>query len=205
MKEIITISKDELEKIFGTEEEKLEEKLNQDEYERNYINEFNKRKEEYIKSLNIGSEFKIYFAHSMRDYDTEYELMCLNKIKELYPNAYIINPKEIVVNKEDKNPKTYEEFKKQLEKYFYPLIKNCNIIIGAATKNNKITAGVKKEFGFAMANNIYNEWLNIPYPETNQETINCYECGIQVINIEGGTTSFDTDQHEWLCADCGGL
>ncbi len=41
------------------------------------------------------NSLKIYFAHAVKDYNTLYEEECLNKIREMYPDAIIINLKDI--------------------------------------------------------------------------------------------------------------
>lgn len=103
---------------------------------------------------------KIYFGHSVLDYNTEFENNCLNKIRELYPGCEIINPRDIEIEDEDKNPRDYATFMKQMKKYYFPAIKTCDLLIVAKTLRGKISPGVQKEIEFAKENNIPVKYLN---------------------------------------------
>lgn len=124
---------------------------------------------------------KIYFGHPIPTYNTEYELKCLEKIKELYPRCEIVNPRDIPIEEEDKNPKSYIEFMRQMNKYYLPTIDSCDLVIVAKTKNGKISSGVQKEIPYAESKNIPVEYLDVPYHEPNRPTLTCYYCKTQFI------------------------
>lgn len=147
---------------------------------------------------------KIYFAHGKIYYDTEYELNCLNKIKELYPTAEIINPKDIILDEEDKETKDFGCFMRQMNKYYFPTIKKCDILIVAKNKSGKLYGGTQKEIIYAIEIKIKVEYLNIPYPEPNKETKICHICGKQFI-YEIGMEMPDPisgDGWDYACKEC---
>lgn len=108
---------------------------------------------------------RIYLAHPKETYFTEVEMDGLNKIKELYPEYEIINPRDIPIAEEDMNPKNYAEFMRQMQKYYFPVIETCDLVMVIKTKNGKISPGVQKEIPFAELKNIPVEYLDIKYPE----------------------------------------
>ena len=89
---------------------------------------------------------KIYFAHSIKEYNTKKESNEIEKIIKLYPECEIINPKDIIA------PKSKDIIDAQiiLSKYFYPIIKGCDMFCFSKTKKCKLlTYGVKKELEYA--------------------------------------------------------
>lgn len=80
---------------------------------------------------------KIYFAHSICDFNTEYEKLCIELIRKEYPNDDIINTKAML-SREDKlklgkgGGKGFMEVVKKLE-YFIDI---CDIVICAKTWND---------------------------------------------------------------------
>lgn len=124
---------------------------------------------------------KIYFGHPKGTYNTEYELNCLEKIKELYPGCEIINPRDIDIEEEDKNPKGYADFMKQMEKYYFPAIDDCDIVMVAKTKSGKISPGVQKEIPYASGKGKKIEYLDVQFPEDNKPTLTCYFCRTQFV------------------------
>lgn len=113
-------------------------------------------------------KYQIYFAHSRIDYGTEYELNCLNKIKELYPTYEIVNPRDVKINSTIGKGKTYEDFMTQMRLVYFPIIKECVLLIAVPTSNHKLSGGVMKEVQFALSNNIKVSNLDINYPIPNR-------------------------------------
>jgi len=97
---------------------------------------------------------KIYFAHSKRNYNSEYEKWCLENIKEQYPNYEIINPKDIKIENSIKSGNSYVDFMNQMRLIYFPIIKTCDILIAFPTLNDKLTSGVNNEIKYAQENNI---------------------------------------------------
>lgn len=126
------------------------------------------------KEEDISNNKDIYFAHPKDIYNTEYELNCIIKIKDLYPDCKIINPRNIKLAEEDKNPKGYTGFMKQMEKYYFSAIITCGLVIVAKTGSGKISPGVQKEIKFALTNGIKVEYLDVPFPEDNWPTFPSY-------------------------------
>lgn len=96
-----------------------------------------------------------YFAHSVLDYNnTVFEIHCLNRIKKFYPTMNISNPKNIFVTEEYKKKLsgTYYEFMSIMEKYYFPEIEKCDILIAFKySKTGKYTSGVIKEIEYAKS------------------------------------------------------
>lgn len=150
-----------------------------------------------MNNIEIGSpenmdvrKFRIYFGHPKNTYWTIYELNCLKKIKELYPEYEIINPRDIDIVEEDNNPKGYATFMIQMQKYYFPAIETCNLMMVAKTRRGKISPGVQKEIGFARIKNIPVEYLDVSF--TDEYVTVCRRCG-----------NSDNDEHEWYCKTCG--
>jgi len=164
-------------------------------------NEYNER---YNNSDNKN---KGYFSFATTDYNTEYELLCLEKIKELYPNHEIINPKNITIPDEDKEKLkgNYKNFILKMEKYFFPVIKICDLLIVAKNKNGKLYGGVQKEIDYAEKNGINIEYLNIQYPNPNRETVNCHYCGKQIIKAEDTYIKDNDNIYRDCCYHCNGI
>lgn len=175
---------------------------------------------------------KIYFSHSVKDYNTEYELNITNQIKTKYPDAIIINPKDIKIDPEDIKNQAYPGFMKRLRKYFFPEIDKCDIMIVAKSKTGKYGSGAKKEIEYVNnKNNVNNEEytlqdiegniieqlskntqiliedLNIPYPNPNRPTINCYWCKKQILEEDMLFCGEDEsgDGRTYGCEECAGV
>lgn len=148
---------------------------------------------------------KIYFAHPKPTNNTEYELNCLEKIKDLHPGSEIVNPRDIEIEEEDESPKGYADFMMQMEKYYFPAIDSCDLVIVAKTKNGKISPGVQKEIPYAHEKGKTIEYLNVPFPEPNIPTINCYMCQKQILEIFACSSKcMSDDGGELICQDCAG-
>lgn len=98
---------------------------------------------------------KIFFAHSMSDYDTPYEEQLLTYINKNFYECEIINPRDINndINIEDrKKGLRYNE-----EKHFFPIIDSSDIVIAAPRCNNEkgwqFTIGVVIEIEYALSKN----------------------------------------------------
>ena len=162
---------------------------------------------EYINNY-TNNDKKIYYSHATEHYNTEYELLCLEKIKELYPNHEIINPRDIIIPDEDKEKLkgNYNNFILKMEKYFLPLINKCNLLIVSKNKSGKLYGGVKKEIEHAEKNKIKVEYLNIPYPNPNRETVNCDVCEKQILKEDILFCGEDEYEHRrYGCESCAGV
>lgn len=139
-----------------------------------------------MSSINLDEDIKtkIYFAHSMIDYNSEYEMNCMNEINKKYfgIDFIIINPKNIIIPENEKGIRFFQEKTEkyyypitnkiinnktspEMEKYFFSVIKKCDLLIVAKTMNNKISPGVQKEIEYATNKGIKIQYLDIPYPE----------------------------------------
>lgn len=94
----------------------------------------------------------IFFAHSMRDYGTDKEIIWLDNISKYYPGAEIINSRDIsdTINNDDrKYGLKYVE-----EKYFFPIIDSCDILIATSSwVMKRFTIGVVVEMKYAKSKN----------------------------------------------------
>lgn len=98
---------------------------------------------------------KIYFAHSIYDFNTEYERLCIEFIRKEYPNDGIVNTKAML-SKEDKlklGKGGGQGFTKVVKKFEY-FIDICDIVICAKTWNNvafrgRYTPEVEAEIAYA--------------------------------------------------------
>lgn len=79
---------------------------------------------------------RIYFAHPTSDYGTKRELECLNRIKESFPGAEILNP----------NQRTHNElYLAQGMAYFERLVLECNLVVAVPFPNGEWGMGVFRE------------------------------------------------------------
>ena len=97
---------------------------------------------------------KLYFAHAKEDYNTEYEQKCLDLIREQYPRYEIINPKDIKIEGDQTDPAKYAEFMQRMNKYFYPEILKCYVMIAVESSRGNLTQGVRKEIEFGLRNGL---------------------------------------------------
>ena len=89
---------------------------------------------------------KIYFAHSMDEYDTEYEKECEEIIKSMFPKCEIVNPKNLVTKKGD-------TFHDEMRNTFFKAIDMSDIFIAAPIRtSNKYSTGVLYEIQHAKRN-----------------------------------------------------
>lgn len=140
----------------------------------------------------------IYFGHEKRSYDTEYELLCIERIKELHPLEEIVNPKDIEIPDKNKSPSGYTEFLEQM-KYYLSVLSSCNLLVVAKTRTGKISAGVRKEIDYATRSGIPIEYLNIIWPVDNRPTLTCHFCNTQfVVNDED--IAEEGDRTKWCRA-----
>lgn len=101
--------------------------------------------------------FIIFFSHSKEDYGSEYERLCIEKIKSDYPGCIIINPWDIIksLSKDDKGELKKLNFWMVEQKYFYPEIDKCDMVIVARCWNHRrwrgrYTPGVIAEMKYAQ-------------------------------------------------------
>lgn len=89
---------------------------------------------------------KIYFAHPITDYNTEYEEDCIKAIKKMYESQFldlqIVNP----------NSPEHEAYYSQYGMgYFIGLARGCDITVAVPFRDGAFGAGVAKEL---MASNL---------------------------------------------------
>ena len=160
---------------------------------------------------------KLYFGHPKDEYNTEYELNCMEYIRCKYPDCdwEIINPKDIKIDESDKNlgSKGYSGFMEQMRKYYWSEIDKCDLLLVARTRRGKVSPGVQKEIGYAKQKGIDIEYLDVVYPKPNRHTITCYFCGEQIV-IEGEISEDERSEYEikdngdnWrlACGFCSGI
>lgn len=82
---------------------------------------------------------KIYFAHPMSHYGTEYEKMCLENIQNVFPKAEIVNPSD------EHHVETYKSWKKHGMRYWKQLVAGCDAIVFATYKDGEVGMGVYTE------------------------------------------------------------
>jgi hypothetical protein len=152
---------------------------------------------------------KIYFGHPTGTYNTEYETLCLEKIKELYPGEgiEIVNPRDIKIAEEDKNPRGYAAYIKQMDKYYIPELDKCDLLMVAKTKKGKISPGVQKEIAHMIIKGKKVEYLDVQFPEVNRKTILCYWCKKQILEEDALFCGPDEsgDGRTYGCANCAGV
>ena len=96
----------------------------------------------------------IYLSHSVKDYNTAYETILEDKVKEMFLGCNIINPKNVVVQPEDRIQLsgTYNGYIIMMKKYYYPIIDTVNTLVAAKSYNinrNKYSHGVQLEMEYA--------------------------------------------------------
>ncbi len=89
----------------------------------------------------------IYYSHSVKEYNTETEKKQIEHINKYYPNSKIVNPKDILVNKEDLKllKGKQKDYLSMMEKYYFKEIDNCDLLIAFSLS----TDGIKKEISYA--------------------------------------------------------
>jgi hypothetical protein len=148
----------------------------------------------------------IYFAHPKNTYNTEYEFLCLEETRRLHPGKEILNPKNIEILEEDKSPRSYTDYMKQMNKYYFPAIDSCDLLIVAKTRNGKISPGVQKEISYATGKGIKIEYFNVPFPENNRHTLDCYGCKKQILEVDACSSNYMYEHgRELVCGDCAGI
>lgn len=98
----------------------------------------------------MNKPVKIYFAHAIVDYDSEYEDLCIKTINKFYKNCTINNPKEMNMVIEKELPEITK-----FKLYFFPAIDECDIVIAAPafnhpTKKGRFPSGTIKEMMYAL-------------------------------------------------------
>lgn len=78
---------------------------------------------------------RIYFAHSIKEYNTAIERGCISIIKQHFPGCEIINPKDLY----------FDDFSEYLR-----VVEQCDILVYKRW-NGYITAGVAKEIEHALS------------------------------------------------------
>lgn len=116
-------------------------------------------KDEYLSSDNqqcipifMTNSQTIYFSHPTSDYTEEFESEHIKKIKEEYIHAKIINPRtDIQIASYDKKKLSgsYEDYIEMMEKYFFPAIDSCDIVVVCASDYLHYPDGVLKEIQYA--------------------------------------------------------
>lgn len=95
---------------------------------------------------------KIFFTHSMYDYGSDKEMSWLVYLNKFYPGAEIINSRDISDTINDGDRKCGLKYVE--EKYFFPLIDNCDLVIAASSWGLKrFTIGVVIEMKYAIMKN----------------------------------------------------
>ncbi len=100
---------------------------------------------------------KIYFSHATSDYNSKYENRCLESIISEYPDAEIINPKDITIYNNDKKKLmgNFQDYTSIMEKCYFPEIDKCELLISfKQSKNKKYSNGVNLEIEYAEQNEI---------------------------------------------------
>jgi hypothetical protein len=83
---------------------------------------------------------RVYFAHPVSDYGSRYEQECLERIKEEFPEANIVNP----------NSSIYEDnYRCYGMKYFEDLAANCDVVVAAPFRDGHFGMGVWRELDAA--------------------------------------------------------
>lgn len=97
-------------------------------------------------------EMKIFFAHSVYDYGSDIEMSWLNHLNKFYPDAEIINSRDISNRIDDQDRKYGLKYIE--EKYFFPIIDDCDLVIATSSFIMKrFTIGVIIEMKYAIAKN----------------------------------------------------
>ena len=101
---------------------------------------------------------RVYFAHAVCDKDSAYEGACIEQIKNIFGECEICNPfLDIKLEKEDEKKLKggLVEYLQMMEKYFYPHIRNCDVLIAFRAGRDcgrwkgQYTDGVVREIRYA--------------------------------------------------------
>jgi hypothetical protein len=104
----------------------------------------------------MKTETKIYYSHPITLYGSNESMDITNLICCIYVEEApeVINPEDVKISDEDKVKirGNYTEFLEMEAKYFYPLIKDCDIFV----YDDKIplTGGVREELKYAKQNGL---------------------------------------------------
>lgn len=90
---------------------------------------------------------KIFFSHSLTTYNTTIEDDCLAFLQKEYFDHNIVNPKYILMDKWIIPITPEEQFKREMEYYFLPRVRECNIL--AYYKDDSYSPGVDMEISEA--------------------------------------------------------
>lgn len=121
----------------------------------------------------------IYFAHAYKDYDTDYEYQCYQKIHNWCESNgikayYIINPGDVEMEEIHglSNSEFQEKLKKDMEEIFFPLIDLADIIIIAKASRGMTTDGVNAEKEYSIQKGKEVVYLDdIKKVATNEESL----------------------------------
>lgn len=102
---------------------------------------------------------KIYFAHSVNDFNTLREAWALSLIKEFYPGVEIVNPAKLAGGRKTKliskvciDGKKRKYYVTDMD-YYLKKVCECDIFIYTRRKcNGFISQGVRKELSVAKEN-----------------------------------------------------
>lgn len=85
---------------------------------------------------------RLYFAHPVSDYNTPFEIRCLDLLRNDFPGHEIVNPN---------TPEHHEAYKQRGMPYFYELVLTCSTLVGVPYRDGEWGMGVWCE-AEAMAN-----------------------------------------------------
>lgn len=99
------------------------------------------------------TEQTIYFCHPVFDYNEDFETNCIKEMKKEFGNRIkIINPHtDIKMSEEDRKKLSgsLDDYIQMLNKYFFPVIDNCDIVCVFTSDYQKYTDGVFREIQYA--------------------------------------------------------
>jgi hypothetical protein len=99
---------------------------------------------ERIKEMmNICDGVTVYFAHPINTYNTKYESLSIDMIKDKFPNSTIINPGE--QSYQDSFKEYVNNDPEEYMGYFKDLVNTCSVIVYLPFNDGKIGAGVRYE------------------------------------------------------------
>ena len=90
---------------------------------------------------------RLFFSHSLTTYNTPIENKCLELLRGKYPDHYVINPKDILMDKSISGTTPEDQFRKEMECYFLPRVRECDIL--AYYKDDSYSPGVDMEIAEA--------------------------------------------------------
>lgn len=101
---------------------------------------------------------KIFFGRSLLDYNSQYDVEWIKGIKDAWPDSEII---EFPIIEEGDKHKIYGTKLREIEeKYFFPLIRECDLLVcvplwnydkeNMRTKRGKYTEGVRMEIEYGL-------------------------------------------------------